>query len=347
MNLEHKNKKVLSTFKTRMFSTFGILFYFFIVFLLIALSDIKNGWSPISDLTGKKISLGFLIIWVIPLIISACLEVKNVFFKHNFSATFIFLSLMIFCIFSPTLVYIFKFYEYINIINFNFIFIITTVISIFSSSLIIIFYMYLNGLLQIKKIVIQLSLFIFIIGLFISFFYFGLVKGWTTLVLLFTITASTDSFAYIGGMLFGKKKMSPFISPKKTVAGGITGVVSSTIFTSLLLLIFTTINPEHNILANFFGIKINNLENVNNNYASFKFWWISVMFIILILSIISIIGDLTFSYIKRQYKIKDFSNLIPGHGGILDRFDSASCVFLIYIIFTFLIAIFSNSNAFI
>lgn len=119
-------------------------------------------------------------------------------------------------------------------------------------------------------------------------------------LLLIVISTSTDIFALFGGKLFGKHHFSK-ISPNKTIEGCITGSLSAIIFSCIYY--YFVIGKSINI---------------------------PVIIIILLLSIIGQIGDLFFSKIKRDNDIKDFSNLIPGHGGILDRLDS-----LIFIIMMF------------
>ena len=106
----------------------------------------------------------------------------------------------------------------------------------------------------------------------------------------------TDTFAYIGGMTLGKHKLIPKVSPNKTVEGAVSGVLGC-ILSSLLFA----------YIISFFGFKAN---------------LIPLCFISLICSILSQFGDLTASLIKRECGVKDFGNLIPGHGGILDRIDS-------------------------
>ena len=129
------------------------------------------------------------------------------------------------------------------------------------------------------------------------------------------IAIISDTMGFFGGMLFGKKwfngkKLAPKISPKKTWAGFVVGFFFSTIFA---------------IVLGYYG-KIWALIHVNQ-------WLISVV-MALILSAVSPLGDLLFSAIKRQEDIKDFSNLIPGHGGIFDRIDAMSLVtFISSIIF--------------
>lgn len=106
----------------------------------------------------------------------------------------------------------------------------------------------------------------------------------------------TDIFAYVCGKLIGKHKFSK-ISPNKTIEGCVGGTVGAVI----MILIYTVI--------------INNLCGMNINY-------ILVATIGIILSLLSQMGDFAASSIKRFTGIKDYSNLIPGHGGMLDRIDS-------------------------
>lgn len=111
-------------------------------------------------------------------------------------------------------------------------------------------------------------------------------------IYIFIISFMTDTYAYIGGMLIGSHKFTS-ISPNKTVEGSLTGLVMGSIIASL-----------------YYYCLIGDTSFINIIVVSF------------ILSLLSEMGDLVFSFIKREYKIKDYSNLIPGHGGILDRFDS-------------------------
>ncbi len=110
----------------------------------------------------------------------------------------------------------------------------------------------------------------------------------------------SDTGAYFCGKKFGKNKLCPRVSPKKTIEGAIGGVIVCILSMILIGFIFNNF-----IFAN----------KVNINY-------IGLIILGLIGSPISIIGDLCFSVIKRNCHVKDFGNVIPGHGGILDRFDS-------------------------
>lgn len=107
----------------------------------------------------------------------------------------------------------------------------------------------------------------------------------------------SDGGAYFAGRALGKHKLAPEISPKKTVEGSVGGFIASAVF----MLVY--------------GLVIDLTSDISVSYA-----WLSLYGIIG--SAVGQIGDLTFSYIKRRYGIKDFGTLLPGHGGILDRFDS-------------------------
>ncbi|MBQ8469692.1 MAG: CDP-archaeol synthase [Clostridia bacterium] len=110
----------------------------------------------------------------------------------------------------------------------------------------------------------------------------------------------TDVFAYFTGVKFGKTKMAPNLSPKKSWEGAIGGVVGVLLFMLLSLLLFEKVFAKTPF------------------FMPVWFYCITVVFI----SITSMFGDLMASLIKRYYGVKDYSNLIPGHGGIMDRFDS-------------------------
>ena len=109
-----------------------------------------------------------------------------------------------------------------------------------------------------------------------------------------------DGGAYFGGSFLGKHKLCPKISPKKTVEGAVSGVIAGTIIPLIAGVIFTTFFFESGVTVNY----------------------INFIMIGALGSVISILGDLSFSLIKRSCNIMDYGSLIPGHGGMLDRFDS-------------------------
>lgn len=123
-------------------------------------------------------------------------------------------------------------------------------------------------------------------------------------VYIILIALLSDVFAYFVGSLFGKHKLLPNISPNKTIEGSIGGLVISVTVASIYYVYM--IDP-----------------GVNIPY---------IIIVTIILSIFGQLGDLVFSSIKRQNGIKDFSNIMPGHGGIFDRFDSIVFISITYII---------------
>lgn len=134
-----------------------------------------------------------------------------------------------------------------------------------------------------------------------SYDYFG---GFSLEVLmLFILIWSSDSFAYFTGRLFGKHKMAPKISPKKTWEGFAGGVVLT-------------------LILGFF---------IEQYYPELRGNWMLVGFLV---SVFAPLGDLVESQLKRSFGVKDSGNIIPGHGGILDRLDSfIICAPVIYLYF--------------
>ena len=123
-----------------------------------------------------------------------------------------------------------------------------------------------------------------------------------------------DSGAYFVGTFFGKHKLCPEISPKKTVEGLIGGIITVGIVVTVQCLVYNLLLPSE----------------IKMNYAV-------LIPVGMLASGVGVLGDLSASVIKRQYDVKDFGNLIPGHGGILDRFDSVIFVApFIYIVFSFI-----------
>ena len=140
----------------------------------------------------------------------------------------------------------------------------------------------------------------------ISFSYLITIRNMDVLYLVYVglVTVMSDTFAHFVGTMIGKKKLCPKISPNKTVEGFIGGVFFGTFLGSVLFL--TVISTTANVFL--------------------------VIVISLILSIISELGDLVFSAIKRKYGVKDYVNIMPGHGGVLDRLDSFIFVILTYVL---------------
>lgn len=140
-------------------------------------------------------------------------------------------------------------------------------------------------------------------GILIPFMFSSLVRlldmdnGKFVVLIPFLLSFVSDSGAYFAGVFLGKHKLAPKISPKKTIEGVVGGVLA----TILGAIIFCL------VLKFFFG---------------FTFSYVAACVYGIVGSLVCVFGDLSFSVIKRQTGIKDYGRLIPGHGGILDRFDS-------------------------
>ncbi len=118
-------------------------------------------------------------------------------------------------------------------------------------------------------------------------------QGIYYLLLVINFSSVCDTGAYFTGVLFGKHKLCERVSPKKTVEGAVGGIVLSLVVTVVLMKLF-------NVPANIFVM----------------------LGVTVVMCVVGMLGDLFASVIKRSVGVKDYSNLIPGHGGILDRFDS-------------------------
>jgi phosphatidate cytidylyltransferase len=141
---------------------------------------------------------------------------------------------------------------------------------------------------------------VFYVAFMLSYLYQvrAMIDGRYLVWLIFLSSWGSDTSAYCVGNLIGKRKLAPVLSPHKSIEGAIGGVIGSSLFGLLY--------------ATFFGKYMTELNNPQAVCA----------LACAIASVISQVGDLAASAIKRNHKVKDYGKLIPGHGGILDRFDS-------------------------
>ncbi len=171
----------------------------------------------------------------------------------------------------------------------------------------LLFYLLFAGVKNNSKITADKVLVAFALTFYVTASFGALVTlyGSVFFPLVFVGAWVTDTFAYFTGFFFGKHKLIPSVSPKKTVEGAVGG----TLFAILGFVIVGFI----------YGYSVKNI--------------IILALIGLVASIVSQFGDLAASLIKRHYGIKDYGKLFPGHGGVLDRFDSilavASCLYVI------------------
>ena len=114
-----------------------------------------------------------------------------------------------------------------------------------------------------------------------------------------------DAGAYFVGTFFGKHKMCPAISPKKTWEGFVGGIITSGVFAVIMSFAYELIDSM-----------------INGGVHTFSVNWVYLTVMALVISGLGVVGDLSASLVKRECSVKDFGNILPGHGGILDRFDS-------------------------
>ena len=172
----------------------------------------------------------------------------------------------------------------------------TILIPLFALSIPIIFYNN-NKVYNINDCLYVLGI-VYFLGLSFSNIIFLRDTNITKCIFIFVIAFITDTYAYIGGNLIGRHKLTT-MSPNKTIEGSIVGT--------------------------FMGVVVGSVYyyNIVGRVSIFK-----VSLLCLFLTVLSEIGDLMFSSIKRHFNEKDYSNLMPGHGGVLDRFDSVIYVSL-------------------
>jgi len=224
-------------------------------------------------------------------------ELAMMFRARGYRVNFVFSVLM------PILIVVFTYYK-IPVIH------LMTLAIFIQTGLMIIYYSHAGNL--------DLPLFVGeLLGRLLPVIYVGLLLSYVILigasseiggriiVLIFMIVWATDTFAYAGGRILGKHKLSPFLSPNKTWEGFYAGFIGALIAGALAKLIFLDLA------------------------------WPKMIVISLLACLLGQSGDLFESALKRHCRIKDSSSILPGHGGILDRFDSF--LFAIPIVYLILI----------
>ncbi|MDE5553249.1 MAG: phosphatidate cytidylyltransferase [Malacoplasma sp.] len=310
-------------------------------------------WSPLFNYRDIAGGLAVVLCFIVYAPLLMCLiDINNLIFNKNYKSLIVLIIIGSIDYFFPSIIYIlFQYFSsYISLagvgngITFEVLFqktfyvfalsiVFSSIFTIISANILLSVYKRNNF-----KNTITLNFLIFIVPIgFLSFSYIGIINGWAVVLMILFSIAGTDVFSYLSGMLFGKHKMAPVISPNKTWEGAIGGVL----LTVLLIVIY--------------ALSLSSSEKTNNNIFMFiGFYtssepvkWVTLLLVSIGLAIFSILGDLLFSYIKRSFSIKDFGKTLKSHGGFLDRFDSlviSSFAFFVYSFAALAISLFANTN---
>ncbi|MDE5952910.1 MAG: phosphatidate cytidylyltransferase, partial [Malacoplasma sp.] len=344
------NKK--KNFKNRtVISVFVVIYYLLILGLTILADQTKSEWTSFDTKISGIFAILLVVVIYIPFIFAVLEATRLVFRSYEKIPIIILMIVATIAYIIPALTLIFTNY-FINhfyvqsdepVINSqetaNFFLYskltYTTIISSLVSWMILI--IVLNIVLKafykanFKNVITLNALLMIIVFGFDGFIFVSIFKGWTALLFLLISVLVTDALCYIWGLLFGKHKMAKIISPNKTWEGAILGSVSSV---ALLMIYCGLLTIDNHVVSSSENRWLVNLQNIASFSTVYDYsLWILILFIAIILVIFAILGDLLFSYVKRSFAIKDFSNYLKSHGGFLDRVDSllvASLIFFIY-----------------
>ncbi len=341
------------TFLTRGKSAIFIASFLVVYFLLLVFSD-ENLFTPIKDVWQAQFVLNFIcVLMMIPIIYFVANEITNLCFPGHF-AVFVYTACALFVLTMGSSIFLiggryglweirwalwqgphlwegFALYLIICLSGVVFFTIISTLVWIIMSRHII----YVG-----RKTRVWYPLLVFILNtFFVGFIYTTIIHGWSSFMFLIIASVGCDVFAYLGGTHFGRHKLAPKISPKKTWEGlvfgeGITLVICLGV---VGLLFIPGIEKTNHPLYCFLGCQSCHIYNNGVLMNHEPYYWIIYVLAFIVLINISVSGDLFFSWVKLRFNIKDFSNLIPGHGGMLDRLDALIFIFTFYFLVTVII----------
>lgn len=186
-----------------------------------------------------------------------------------------------------------------------------------------VFVLFLAMLVQHRTVTVSDASLVLFAVVYIPIFLSGLLGirnlegGWILIWLPFVGAFLTDTCAYFTGVFLGRHKLCPEISPKKTIEGSVGGVIGC--MAACLL----------------YGLLLEKVWSFNVNYVSLGVLGLAM-------SVVSQVGDLSASIIKRTYGIKDYGKIFPGHGGILDRLDSVIMITPVVFMFLSTVGIFAK-----
>jgi len=301
----------------------------------------SNGYDGIAWYLPRYANFIFAILFVfltIPLLWFICVEINNCFFKLSKKTTMqiflpIFFPLLITLVFILYIVYWSNNTDINWWVGFSFF----SSIFIFSIFLILFFYfMSKKFFLSRQNSILLILTCCFVLLFYVSLYYLTYVRCVLTTLIVILICVFSDSGGWLFGVFFGKHKMAPKLSPKKTWEGLSGSYVCSFAIIILLIILYHYVGKHsiENILGNQYNIEKNTLITPYTK----PLWWVLFLAVLAVLVTCSVLGDLYFSLLKRKNNIKDYSNLIKGHGGILDRIDSWIIVLSLFATLTIIIS---------
>lgn len=314
---------------------------------------IDFNWSPLFDYRDAAGGLAVALCFIVYAPLLMCLiDINNLIFKKNNKSLVTLIVVGTINYFLPSIIYvIFQYFsKYVINVDWNNTQIIEDIFrktfyafvlcTFFCSILSIVV---VNILLAVCKNnnfknTITLNFLIFIVPIgFLSFLYIGIIDGWAVVLMILFAIAGTDVFSYLTGLLVGKHKMAPVISPNKTWEGAVGGAFIAVFIIVIYAYCLSTSEKTNNNIFLFIGF-FTTTDAIK---------WITLLLVSIGLVIFSLLGDLLFSYIKRSFAIKDFGTALKSHGGFLDRFDSlviSSFVFFVYSFAALAISLFASVN---
>lgn len=350
------NKKQIEqrkrTFFTRTKSGIFIGGFYVVYFLLLVFSD-PNLFNPIQNHWQAQFILNFFcVLMMVPIIYFVAHEITKLCFPGH-KAVFIYTALALFVLTIGTSIWLlgsrylgwgdrvennFMWHIIICLSGIVFFTLVSTLVWIIMSRHIV----YVG-----TKTRVWYPLLVFIINsFFVGFIYTSTIHGWSAFMFLILASTGCDVFAYVGGSIFGKHKLAPKVSPKKTWEGLLFGVgVTLAICLGVVGILFIpNIEADNHALYSFLGCQCCSKDGPNGLINLQPYYWGIYIFAFLVLMAVSVCGDLFFSFVKRRFSIKDFSNLLPGHGGMLDRLDALIFIFTFYFIVTVIIQLCMVNN---
>jgi len=356
LNEAEIKKQKRETFKTRLKTA---LIYVVSWFLLYVVLDVLSSgyWLPAIK-QGVRLAMNLInMVLMVPILYFSIKEICDLCYSKNkkMLITFAILTFILFVGLSIVLLLSLaskssiisqvipdahnRFYMYVIIM-------VSITLVVFLTALIVSLVKFKKHTLMDKRVIFTFPLLTMFTILFVNaFFYVSVVHTWTTCIILTLIPIFADIFAYLSGLAIGKHKMCPNVSPKKTWEGLAGSIIITTLLMCGIYGLFFLDESKHNSLYAFLGCQTCLKSDIKGLINTQPYFWAIYVGVTIVLIGVSTCGDLFYSFVKRRFGIKDFSALLPGHGGMLDRVDSWIFVYTFYFMITIILQIICCNSA--